>query len=153
MGERIRITSDNPPLHLLDQYPNWENCWDEEGDDDLDETTLRPSANQAVIHEDVTFTAGDVTFADGRCYPAILAGFGGEVEDIWVYSFEDPSKCWGMAGELGKDAWSAYRAESNVEPTPNKEVGVFPVTIKSRLPLEASRKPIQFRVTRTEGEC
>ena len=153
MNERIRVTGDNPPIELMEKHPNWENCWDEEDADDQDETTLRPSRNQTRIHEEVAFTAGEVTYSDGRTYPAILAGLEGDIEDVWVYSFGDSRKCWGVSGSMGESAWEAFAEDDLIEAAPIDDSALLPLTVRSRLPLKSSGKPIEIRIAEISGTC
>ncbi len=68
MPESLRFTGDWPPAQYLEQYPNW----GKEGEENQDETTLKPSDEQSYIDDETAFTVGDATFADGRVCLAII---------------------------------------------------------------------------------
>src|SRR4051812_6894900 len=69
---KLRFTGENPPAEYPEEYPNWSNAYDEETEADQDETTLRPHHQQTFIDEYVSFTAADVTAADGRKFVALI---------------------------------------------------------------------------------
>lgn len=58
MAEKLLFTGGWPPHQYLNQYPNWSNAWDEEGEGYIDEETA--------------FTMADATLADGRTCLAIV---------------------------------------------------------------------------------
>lgn len=139
--KKLRFTGENPPVELWTQYPNWTNAWDEEGAAGQDETTLRPDHEQNVIGSDTTFTAADVTFADGRTFPAFaeignaeLWGFHVyETDAEWYYRHDSPTNRWGLyapAGISTKDRPSVSYNES----------AVFPLRLKLRLPWSAAER-------------
>ena len=85
---KLRFTEENPPLKYLDEFPNWSNAYDEETEDDQDETTLKPHEQQHFIDDNVSFTAADLTAADGTKYVALLYVIAGVACDISVYGDE-----------------------------------------------------------------
>jgi hypothetical protein len=68
MPKPLRYTGDWPPPEILREYPNWICAWDEEGEEDQDETTLKPEDEQSMITADTIHTVGDVLLADGRSF-------------------------------------------------------------------------------------
>ena len=147
MEERLRFTGANPPPNLWDRYPNWENAIDEEGEPDQDETTLRPSSNQRTIDDHVSFTAGEAVFADGRKVPALLILVSSELG--WVDVYPDPSReeTWMVCFDSPSSAWIAMNEDwflnsTNSLRVPVEDDAVFPLNVKSRLPLKSTGNPI-----------
>jgi hypothetical protein len=148
MTSPLRFTGANPPPSIWPRYPNWENAWDEEGVRGQDETTLRPAENQQTIDKKMTFTAGDAHLKDGRILPALLIMVSGEIgwanvyadakRDLtWMLRFDDPSGRWVAMN----DDWFVGGKSLRV---PLDEPGVFPLRLKSRLPLESTGKAIDL---------
>lgn len=146
MEERIRITGDNPPRHLWTRYPNWENALDEEGLPGQDETTLRPADNQSSIDESVTFTAGNVIFADGRSFPAMISIIARQIDFIYVYPDPEREVCWSVRFHYPtqrwipmNDAWCLV-SEKTIS-VPLDDAGIFPLKASTRLACKDTGKP------------
>jgi hypothetical protein len=144
-----RITGDNPPLHLWDKYPNWENAWDEEGAEGQDETTLRPSANQSMIDEDVSFAAGQAELGNGEMKPALIALVAEEIDSVYVYPNPREDKCWDIF-PLESGEWKANVAVEALGslPAPLDQKGLLPIRVTSRMPLKGTRKKIDVTISR-----
>ncbi len=143
MDNTLRVTGDNPPQQYWAQYPNWENAWDEEGNEDQDETTLKPSANQGSIDDEVTFSAGEAEFAGGSVLPALIAFVESDIDCVYVYPDQNSDRCWVISpDEPGR--WDAEdgREELGLLPAPSNLADLLPLTIRSRLPLKRSGAPI-----------
>lgn len=140
-----------PPSSALEVYPCWMPALDEEGDDGQDESTIRPDDQQDFIGEFAVYTAADAELADGRTVPALLgqpdATFlhKDEVDVIIVYE--------------GKRHWrvDTYDHDASWQPAeegPTKRHGntkVFPMRVRSRLPLERPGGPHIVRVLTPDG--
>jgi hypothetical protein len=144
MKDRIRVTGDWPPQQYWDQYPNWENAYNEEGEDDQDETTLRPSLVQSYIHEDTTFTVGEVKSADGQTMVAILTVPGGKLEE--ANAFANGHGVWSIFYSRVKAKWLTCDYRHMPKIVEVNEPNIFPLTIRSRLPREPGGKPIHIAV-------
>jgi hypothetical protein len=152
MSSKVRITGDNPSPSLLEQYPNWENALDEEDEEGQDETTLRPSENQSVIVQYVSFTAATVWLNDGRECPAIIEmiydveGLQFYLEDIWYRIVR-------RSDRTGKfERWEPYveywipEAERNSPPLLLNDEKVFPLRFASRLPFYKTSSLIRIKI-------
>jgi hypothetical protein len=139
MGERLRVTGDWPPRAYWERYPNWENAYDEEGEEGQDETTLRPSPVQDYIHEDTTFTVGQVKSADGQTLEALLTVPSGELEE--ANAFADDHGVWTIFYSSVKRKWLVCDYKQMPKIVELDEPRIFPLTIKSRLPRQRRGKP------------
>jgi len=133
MAKKHRYTGDWPPPKVLQRIPNWEMAYDEEGMYGQDETTIRPQEEQTVITSDTVHTAGDVTLADGRTYPAIITVVSGPPESC---SFHD-GKRWRTIQKFRKK-WEAlvqtYLPEKKRQtPLDLKDKSTFPLRIRTQL--------------------
>ena len=149
--ERLRFTGENPPPSLWGRFPNWQNAYEEEGLVGQDETTLRPADNQRAIDDEVSFTAGNVVFADGRTFPALLGVLCGSVG--WVYVYPDPPRdeCWVLRLDEPSQRWVAMNDKWFVQgrgilPVPVADPTVFPLGVTSRLPLESSGEIVSLDI-------
>ena len=149
MGKKLRFTGDAPPIHLWEQFPNWEYALDEEGEEGQDETTLRPAANQTSIDEHAAFTAGTATLADGTDLPALLEILQYPESCEGVNVFIGPSDAWRLKRDSRSHCWSPFE-ETWLPPKerrPAVSMGdpkIFPLKIRSRLPVRASCEPFSF---------
>jgi hypothetical protein len=143
--ERLRFTGENPPPGLWVRFPNWQNAYEEEGLPGQDETTLRPSDNQETIDDDVTFTAADAVFADGRTVPALLGVLAGDVG--WIYIYPQPAEddCWLLYLDLVSDRWTAMNGDALL-PVPTEDANLFPMRVASRLPLQHTGQLIAIQI-------
>jgi len=68
----------------LETFPLWEFAWDEEGDEDQDETWVRPVEGTVIPDLEASFCAGAVVrLRNGLVYPAVLFGeTGSEVDGM-----------------------------------------------------------------------
>lgn len=151
LDEHPRITGQNPPLHLWDRFPNWQNAYEEETLDDQDETTLRPADNQQAIDDDVSFAAGEAVLAGGQKLPALLALVTGEID--YVYAYPNPSRdeCWVLRSDLEGENWVAMNEDWFLEiqgilPVPLQTPGLFPMRVISRLPLASTGRVIDIEI-------
>jgi hypothetical protein len=149
--KRLRFTGENPPPSLWDRFPNWENAFDEETLPDQDETTVRPSSNRKSIDSDVSFTAGDAILASGEKVPALLNILDGEI--VWIYVYPDPSRneCRSLRFDNFSKSWESMEEEWMPEqegliPAPVEDSRVFPMTVRSRLPLQKTKSKLSFEV-------
>jgi hypothetical protein len=140
MGERLRFTGGFPPSQYWDRYPNWENALDEEGLPDQDETTLRPSDVQDCITTDTTFTVGEVITGDGRRLRALLeVPYWGRLDG--VTAFHSEQTVWYVFHSNVEKKWITCVANQLPKIVPVDDTSIFPLTIKSRLPREATGQP------------
>ncbi len=149
MAKALRYTGDWPPPDVLHDYPNWVCAWDEEGEEDQDETTLKPEDVQTVITKETIHTAGDVHCADGRRFPAIITLPGGDLESFdfhdgidWVRCRQDyQTKKWGPFDQ----SW--LPVEQRMRTVDLADKNTFPLRLSTRLPLGASGEPMQLEIT------
>jgi hypothetical protein len=151
VAENLRFTGENPPPSLWDRFPNWQNAYEEEGILGQDETTLRPADNQRAIDDEVTFTAGDASFASGPTVPALLGVISGELGWIYVYPNPDEDLCWILSFDVPSNQWTAINEDWFLEgggilPAPLDDPTVFPMMVSSRLPLESSGDTIKAEI-------
>jgi len=151
MAEKLRFTGENPPPSLWSRFPNWQNAYDEEGIPGQDETTLRPADNQRTIDGEVTFTAGDATFACGDTVPAMLGVISGELGWIYVYPNPDEELCWVLSFHVPSNHWIAMNDDwflegGEVLRVPVGDSDVFPMRVGSRLPLQSSGEVIKVEI-------
>jgi hypothetical protein len=149
--EAPRFTGENPPMRLWSRFPNWELALDEEGLPGQDETTIRPSVNQATIGPDVCFTAGDAALADGSTVPALLCMAMGQLDQVYVYHNPPEEHCWLVSVDPLSQGWVAMNQDwllkqAGMLRVPVGDRSVFPVTLTSRLPLERSGEPIKVLI-------
>lgn len=143
---KLRFTGENPPLEYLEQYPNWSNAYDEEGEDDQDETTLKPHEQQEFIDYEVSFTA-DIITANGTKYVALLEVIAGIPGIIDVYANDSfvirnrnyPIEKW----ENIPQNW--LPENERVKEVSFNDTNIFPLRVKSRLPLEKGEH-IHFKI-------
>lgn len=152
MSNDLRITGDNPSPELLEQYPNWENALDEEGDDGQDETTLRPAEDQSVIGEYVPFTAGIAWLNDGRECAAILEMIDG-ISGLQFYLDGHWYRVIRWSGRFGEfERWEPFVQEWLPEderafaPFSLDDERFFPLRFVSRLPFHKTSSPIRARI-------
>lgn len=144
---KLRFTGEWPPPALWTQYPNWEPALDEEGEPDQDETTLRPSEERQFVI-DFGFTAGEVEQANGRRIPALLA-MNGDADGVTAFTSDTGG--WTVQ-RLGKPArWVCvvehWLPEAERAPSVSLEdASVFPLLVRSRLPLRESCGPLEFAI-------
>lgn len=152
MSSNVRITGDNPSPGLLEQYPNWENTIGEEGVEGQDETTLRPSENQSVIAEYVSFTAATAWLNDrGEC-PAIIemiydvAGLQFYLEGQWfrLVRWSDRNRRF-QRWEPFVEHWlpETERCSPLLSLADDK---VFPLRFASRLPFHKTSSLIKIKI-------
>jgi hypothetical protein len=151
MEERFRFTGENPPPSLWARFPNWQNAYEEEGLPGQDETTLRPADNQQTIDDDVSFTAGDVIFANGQPARALLGLLCGELDWVYVYPRPEQDECWVLGYDVPSQRWVAKNEDwflrgKGILRTPVEDLGVFPLRIVSRLPLQRSGRIIVVEI-------
>lgn len=151
MPLKLRFTGEWPPPDLWAQFPNWEYAFDEEGEPDQDETTLRPSDERQFVIE-FGFTAADLEQANGRCVPALLAVNG---DPDGLTAFTSDTGGWSVQ-RLGTPARWVCIVEDwlpKAERAPSvsfEDASVFPLLVRSRLPSRESGKPLQFAI-RSDG--
>lgn len=132
----LRFTGAWPPLDLWDNYPNWEYALDEEDLPGQDDTTLRPAENSHSIDEDVVFTVGEITLADGRLLPALLELLDGEI--VGVTAFTSNVNGWNVRLIGNPATWTCIvedwlPAEDRSPYVTPDDGSVFPAVVKSRL--------------------
>jgi hypothetical protein len=150
----LRFTGEDPPLELWDEYPNWTNAWDEEGEDGQDETTLRPDAEQTFISGDTTFTAAQAILADGRSYPALAVIGNGELWSFNVYEGSDP---WYYRHNNPENRWEPYAMpwldEKDRPPVvSHDDAKIFPLKLALRLPWAKGEAPAVYEFP-GNGKC
>jgi hypothetical protein len=76
MPKPLRYTGDWPPPNVLSQYSNWVFAYDEEGEDDQDETTVRPEEQQSFISHETQLLESFPCASPPPClvHPASLPG-------------------------------------------------------------------------------
>lgn len=151
MEERHRFTGENPPVHLWDRFPNWQNAYEEEGLPDQDETTLRPADNQQSIDDEVSFTAGNAVLADGQTVPALLVVMSGELDAVHVYPDPSQDDCWIVSFDVPSGRWRAMNDDWFLETdgvirVPVGNAAVFPLRVSSRLPLQHTGQIIDVEI-------
>jgi len=144
---KLRFTGENPPLQYLEQFPNWSNAYDEEDEDDQDETTLKPHEEQHFIDDDVSFTAADLTFADGAKQVALLEVIACVPCAIDVYDKDD---FYLRNRNYPTERWETMRQDWLPEDERRKEVSfddasIFPLQVTSRLSREKGEH-IHFQI-------
>lgn len=146
---QLRFTGEWPPPGLLSRYPNWENALDEEDVPGQDETTLRPAEEQQMIPGEVAYTAGEIVQADGTRRAALIALDDDGPNTIFGYVTE--SDGWTVM-TLGKPSrWSCivedWKPEAERSPSVRfDDPLVFPLVVRSRLPLQRSGRRVAFRL-------
>ena len=144
---KLRFTGENPPLEYLEQFPNWSNAYDEEGDDDQDETTLKPHEQQNFIDDHVSFTTADLKTANGAKYVALLEVIAGVPCALDVYDNES----WILQNRnYPIDQWRSLREPWLPEDLKTKEIlfddtSIFPLQVRSRLP-RTNGENIHFQI-------
>jgi hypothetical protein len=125
MAKKHRYTGDWPPPKVLKQFPNWEMAYEEDGlEQGQDDTTIRPQEEQSVITYDTIHTAGDVTLADGRTFPAIITVVSGAPD---ACSFHDGKRWWSI--QTFRKKW-----KSQGDSVDMKDKSIFPLRMRTRLP-------------------
>lgn len=144
---KLRFTGEWPPPALWRQYPNWESALEDEGEPGQDETTLRPSQEQRFVLE-FGFTAGEVEQANGQRLPALLSMCDG-IDGVTAFTSDHGG--WSIQ-HLGKPArWVCtvedWLPESERSPSVSlQDPAVFPLQVRSLLPLRETGKPLEFRI-------
>lgn len=151
MAKKLRFTGEFPPVKLRIRFPNWEYALDEEGEEGQDETTLRPAANQKCIDEYTAFTTGTATFADGRSLPVFLCVYHGPVSCEGVDVFINASDSWKLTRDYRTRCWSPFEQawlppEERQPVVSMEDPAIFPLEIRSTLPLQSSGKPFLFSI-------
>lgn len=151
MEERFRFTGENPPPKLWRRFPNWQNAYEEETLDEQDETTLRPADNQESIDDEVSLTAGDVTFANGLSASALLEVLCGEVSAVHVYPDPSQERCWIVTFHVPSNRWQAenddwFLKTPGVLRVPVGNADLFPMRVTSRLVVQRSGEKIEFQI-------
>lgn len=148
MTERLRFTGDWPPPQYLKQYPNWGNAWDEEGEEDQDETTLKPSDEQRYIDDETAFTVAEATLADGKNCLAIIQVDCGDPQVIDVFEAESP---WRLSFSLPDQKWVPF--VQSWLPLPQRmpsvspdDPRIFPLRVISRLPKTSGGVPLDIQI-------
>jgi hypothetical protein len=125
---------------------------DEEGEDGQDETTLRPSENQSVIAQYVSFTAATAWLNDGRKCPAIIEmiydaeGLQFYLEGLWYRVVRRSNR----TGQF--ERWEPYvenwlpEAERHSPPLSLADETVFPLRFASRLPFHKTSSLIRIKI-------
>jgi hypothetical protein len=145
MRKKYRYTGEWPPLHVLNEFPNWEYALDEEGIEGQDETTIRPELEQNHITRNTVFTAGKVTQADGSAREAILTLINGDIDAVDIFINET-------------DCWRVYRTPSGWQPFEEDwlpenqrmpvvlltDSSVFPLHVRSVLTMGGTGKPLEI---------
>jgi hypothetical protein len=132
--ESLRYTGESPPVEVLARHPNWINAHDEEDVEGQDETTLKPEDVQTHVTDDTTFTAGDITFADGTTMVVLISVLNGEVSGFCVY--REPEWPY-LSHDDEWDLWSVmpdYGSPDRDGPERWWQVQSFPARVASRLP-------------------
>lgn len=146
---KLRFTGEWPPQELWARYPNWEYALDEEDLPGQDETTLRPAADQTVVGDEVAFTAGEVEQANGVRLPALIGLQGGTPGSFTAFVSEADG--WTVM-HLGKPpSWTCIVQDWLPEEERSSHVSladatVFPVVVRSRLPLAGGQRRLEFRI-------
>jgi hypothetical protein len=148
MPKPNRYTGAFPPPDVISHYPNWDYALDEEGEDDQDETTIRPEAEQAFITSATAFTAADVTLASGERLVGLaevgLYGVCGlsvfEDDDWWRVFYHRPSR-----------GWQPFVQEwlPDVERCPSvalDDTRAFPLRLTTRLPRARGARPYSIEI-------
>jgi hypothetical protein len=151
MPSPLRFTGENPPPELWQEFPNWRDAYEEEGEEGQNETTLMPHEEQSHIAEHTSFTAGRVRFSDGREFPAFMAVAKNQVDGCQVYESAAP---WRIYYKYPEKRWVPYRAEWLSEPERSPSVSfedakVFPLEIRLRLPWKRGEAPKRYRIDQT----
>ncbi len=92
MAKELRYTGCWPPAAVLERYPNWVFALDEEGDENQDETTLKPESQQTYISDETDFTSGLAILADGTKRTAILSICDDFLDAVYV---QNGTEWWG----------------------------------------------------------
>lgn len=148
MSKPLRYTGDWPPPNILHEYPNWICAWDEEGEEDQDETTLKPEDRQDIITEDTIHTAGDVLFASGQKFPAIISMPSGRADDFSYHNGKDWIRCL-FDGRIHR--WIPFDQDwlppERRAPTVDfLNLSLFPIRLSSRLSCAKTGKPFQVTI-------
>jgi hypothetical protein len=143
---KLRFTGENPPLELLELFPNWSNAYEEEDIEGQDETTLKPHDQQNHIDDEVSFTAADLMVSDGSKYVALVEVINGIPSLIDVYDSgwllrnkNYPIEPW----EQWNQDWLPENLRSKL--ISFEDTSIFPLRVKSRLPLKNSNY-IHFQI-------
>lgn len=158
MSDHVRITGDNPSPSLLEQYPNWENAFDEEDVEGQDETTLRPSEDQSVIGEFVSFTAATVWLNSGQQCPAIIE-LADHVDGVQFYLEGKWYRIVRWVARTGDfDRWEPYVEHWLPEEERDSprfflaDTRFFPLRFESRLPHYRTSAHIRTTILSSGGE-
>ena len=157
MSNDLRFTGDFPPPGLFEKYPNWEYALDEEGIDGQDETTLRPSEDQSVIGEYVSFTAGTAWLNNGHECPVIIelvdgvAGINFYLEGRWNRLLRSVDRFRQF------ERWEPYVEDwlPEEERSPSLRLSnekIFPSRFASRLAHYVTSLPIRTKILLDGGE-
>jgi hypothetical protein len=144
---KLRFTGEWPPVEYLEQYPNWTNAYDEEGEEGQDETTLKPHEQQAFIDDEVSFTVGDVITAGGKKHLALIEVIRGVPQAVHVFGEES----WGLELMYRAKRWASLRQdwvpeEKRVKAVSLHDPELFPLQVVSRLPRVDGGQRIEFRI-------
>jgi hypothetical protein len=150
MTEKLRFTGEWPPPRHWSKYPNWEYALDEEGEEDQDETTLRPADVQSYIAEYTAFTAGEVEYADGAKMPALLElSYSREPDAVNV--FVNDKDAWRILYSVPEKRWVAFIQDWLPKSERGPDVSMddprlFPLVVRSRLSRSPDGEPYHFMV-------
>jgi hypothetical protein len=134
MSKPLRYTGCWPPPDVLAQYPNWIYALDEEGEEDQDETTIKPEDQQHYISERTCFTAADIVLAGGVVKTGFIT-----VDEIVPCAIDvfDGQEWWsvgkgnGRRWETGTQSW--LPTEEGRPTVSLDDRRIFPLVAKSRL--------------------
>ena len=149
MPKPSRFTGQNPPPGIWQQYPNWRNAYEEEGEEGQDESTLMPDEVQTHIGKHTSFTAGKVHLHDGREFPAFLAIGQNGITGCYVYETDIP---WRIYYAYPQKKWVSFQAEWLPESARPPQVSfhdnaVFPLEIRMQLSWREGEIPVTYRIT------
>ena len=140
---RLRFTDGYPPPEILSARPNWEAALSEEGSFGQDESTIKPSANQKHIGQQIVLTAGEVWFSNDEVFVALACT---NAKSLVIYIDDDSVitfSCWAVSDDV----------EVRTQLT-NEQRMWFPIRFYSDLPFDPRRpeSTLRFEVDAT-GRC
>lgn len=154
MPKPLRYTGDWPPPEILREYPNWICAWDEEGEEDQDETTLKPEDEQSMITAATIHTASDVVLADGRSFAAIISLASGAPES---FDYHDGSTWVRCRQDYKTKRWVPFDQnwlppERRMPTVDFADSRTFPLRLSTRLPHAETGEPVRLEI-RPDGSA
>jgi hypothetical protein len=148
MDKKLRFTGEWPTPKYWGEFPNWDYALEEEGEDDQDETTLKPADIQNYIDECTALTAADAECADGSRLPALIELI---YEPSAVNVFIDDKDAWRVVYHRPSKRWEAFIQDWLPESERGPEISmedpkVFPLVVKSRLRRTPGGEPFHFTI-------